>query len=102
MRTPSTCTSDTSANINTVLEHKPEYTRVTTHTRRGNCLSLWTASAATSSSPNRRSGRYVPLEQICLSPQCGFSSTVEGNTLTNDEEVAKLRLVVETAQDVWG
>jgi 5-methyltetrahydropteroyltriglutamate--homocysteine methyltransferase len=46
--------------------------------------------------------QYVPLEQICLSPQCGFSSTVEGNSLTFDEEVAKLRLVVETAHDVWG
>ena len=46
--------------------------------------------------------RYVPLEQICLSPQCGFSSTVEGNAITYDEEVAKLRLVVETAHDVWG
>jgi 5-methyltetrahydropteroyltriglutamate--homocysteine methyltransferase len=46
--------------------------------------------------------RYVPLEQLCLSPQCGFSSTVEGNALTYDEQVAKLRLVVETAQEVWG
>jgi 5-methyltetrahydropteroyltriglutamate--homocysteine methyltransferase len=46
--------------------------------------------------------RYVPLEQICLSPQCGFSSTVKGNAITYDEEVAKLQLVVETAQDVWG
>ncbi|BCB77167.1 5-methyltetrahydropteroyltriglutamate--homocysteine S-methyltransferase [Phytohabitans flavus] len=46
--------------------------------------------------------RYVPLEQLCLSPQCGFSSTVEGNALTYDEQVAKLRLVVETAEDVWG
>jgi 5-methyltetrahydropteroyltriglutamate--homocysteine methyltransferase len=46
--------------------------------------------------------RYVPLEQLCLSPQCGFSSTVEGNTLTYDEQVAKLALVVETAQEVWG
>jgi 5-methyltetrahydropteroyltriglutamate--homocysteine methyltransferase len=45
---------------------------------------------------------FVPLEQLCLSPQCGFSSTVEGNTLTLEEEVAKLRLVVEVAQDVWG
>jgi 5-methyltetrahydropteroyltriglutamate--homocysteine methyltransferase len=45
---------------------------------------------------------YVPLEQLCLSPQCGFSSTVEGNSLTLDEEIAKLRLVVETAQEVWG
>jgi 5-methyltetrahydropteroyltriglutamate--homocysteine methyltransferase len=46
--------------------------------------------------------RFVPLEQLCLSPQCGFSSTVEGNSITFDEEVAKLRLVVETAHDVWG
>ncbi|GAA0464679.1 5-methyltetrahydropteroyltriglutamate--homocystei ne S-methyltransferase [Paractinoplanes deccanensis] len=46
--------------------------------------------------------RYVPLEQLCLSPQCGFSSTVEGNALTYEEEVAKLRLIVETADEVWG
>jgi 5-methyltetrahydropteroyltriglutamate--homocysteine methyltransferase len=46
--------------------------------------------------------RYVPLEQLCLSPQCGFSSTVEGNALSYDEEVAKLRLIVETAAEVWG
>ncbi|MDW5326508.1 5-methyltetrahydropteroyltriglutamate--homocysteine S-methyltransferase [Plantactinospora sp. KLBMP9567] len=46
--------------------------------------------------------RYVPLEQLCLSPQCGFSSTVEGNALTQEEQVAKLRLIVETAQEVWG
>jgi 5-methyltetrahydropteroyltriglutamate--homocysteine methyltransferase len=46
--------------------------------------------------------RFVPLEQLCLSPQCGFSSTVEGNLLTYDEQVAKLRLIVETAQEVWG
>jgi 5-methyltetrahydropteroyltriglutamate--homocysteine methyltransferase len=46
--------------------------------------------------------RYVPLEQLCLSPQCGFSSTVEGNTLSYDEQLAKLRLVVDTAELVWG
>jgi 5-methyltetrahydropteroyltriglutamate--homocysteine methyltransferase len=46
--------------------------------------------------------RYVPLEQLCLSPQCGFSSTVEGNVLSYDEEVAKLTLIVETAEEVWG
>ncbi len=45
---------------------------------------------------------YVPLDQLCLSPQCGFSSTVEGNVLSYDEQVAKLRLVVETAAEVWG
>ncbi|MGY1595124.1 5-methyltetrahydropteroyltriglutamate--homocysteine S-methyltransferase [Geodermatophilus sp. SYSU D00708] len=46
--------------------------------------------------------KYVPMEQLCLSPQCGFSSTVEGNALTRDDQIAKLRLVVETAQEVWG
>jgi 5-methyltetrahydropteroyltriglutamate--homocysteine methyltransferase len=46
--------------------------------------------------------RYVPLGQLCLSPQCGFSSTVEGNTLTQAEQVAKLELVVKVAADVWG
>jgi 5-methyltetrahydropteroyltriglutamate--homocysteine methyltransferase len=46
--------------------------------------------------------RFVPLEQLCLSPQCGFSSTVEGNLLSYDQEVAKLRRIVETAQEVWG
>jgi 5-methyltetrahydropteroyltriglutamate--homocysteine methyltransferase len=46
--------------------------------------------------------KYVPLDQLCLSPQCGFSSTVDGNALTLAEETAKLRLVVETAREVWG
>jgi 5-methyltetrahydropteroyltriglutamate--homocysteine methyltransferase len=46
--------------------------------------------------------KYAPLEQLCLSPQCGFSSTVEGNELTEDEQWAKLRLVVEVADEVWG
>jgi 5-methyltetrahydropteroyltriglutamate--homocysteine methyltransferase len=46
--------------------------------------------------------KYVPLEQLCLSPQCGFSSTVDGNALTPEEQAAKLRLVVETAREVWG
>jgi methionine synthase II (cobalamin-independent) len=46
--------------------------------------------------------RYVPIEQLCLSPQCGFSSTVEGNALTAHEQRAKLELIVETAAEVWG
>jgi 5-methyltetrahydropteroyltriglutamate--homocysteine methyltransferase len=45
--------------------------------------------------------KYVPLDQLCLSPQCGFSSTVEGNRLSEEEQFAKLRLVVETAREVW-
>jgi 5-methyltetrahydropteroyltriglutamate--homocysteine methyltransferase len=46
--------------------------------------------------------KYVPVEQLCLSPQCGFSSTVEGNLISYDDEVAKLSLIVETAREVWG
>ncbi len=49
-----------------------------------------------------QASKFVPLEQLCLSPQCGFSSTVEGNRLSYDQEVAKLRLIVETAHEVWG
>ena len=45
---------------------------------------------------------FVDVDQLCLSPQCGFSSTVDGNVLGYDDEVAKLRLVVETAAEVWG
>ncbi len=45
--------------------------------------------------------RYLPLDQLALSPQCGFSSTVEGNLVTLADEIAKLRLVVETARRVW-
>ena len=46
--------------------------------------------------------RYVDVDQLCLSPQCGFSSTSEGNDLTYDQQWAKLRLIVETAEEVWG
>jgi 5-methyltetrahydropteroyltriglutamate--homocysteine methyltransferase len=46
--------------------------------------------------------QYVDIEQLCLSPQCGFSSTFEGNELSYEQEVAKLRLLVEVAAEVWG
>ncbi|MBT5048331.1 MAG: 5-methyltetrahydropteroyltriglutamate--homocysteine S-methyltransferase [Rhodospirillaceae bacterium] len=46
--------------------------------------------------------KYMPLDQMALSPQCGFSSTVHGNDLSVEEEKAKIRLIVETADDVWG
>jgi 5-methyltetrahydropteroyltriglutamate--homocysteine methyltransferase len=45
--------------------------------------------------------RFVDVDQLCLSPQCGFSSTVEGNRLTAEQQAAKLRLVVEVAEEVW-
>jgi 5-methyltetrahydropteroyltriglutamate--homocysteine methyltransferase len=46
--------------------------------------------------------QYVALDQLCLSPQCGFSSTVEGNALTPEQQADKLRLVVEVAEEAWG
>ena len=46
--------------------------------------------------------KYMPLDQLCLSGQCGFSSTVEGNALTIDDQKAKLSLIVEVAKEVWG
>jgi 5-methyltetrahydropteroyltriglutamate--homocysteine methyltransferase len=46
--------------------------------------------------------RYVPLDQLCLSPQCGFASTVEGNQLTADQQWAKLGRIVEAAGKIWG
>ncbi len=49
-----------------------------------------------------QAARYAPLEQLALSPQCGFSSTVHGNDIAVEAQRAKLRLVVETAREVWG
>jgi 5-methyltetrahydropteroyltriglutamate--homocysteine methyltransferase len=46
--------------------------------------------------------KYVSLDQLCLSPQCGFASTEEGNVLAEDEQWAKLRMIVEVADEVWG
>ena len=45
--------------------------------------------------------RYVPLDRLCLSPQCGFSSTIHGNVMSEDQQWAKLRHVVEVAGQVW-
>ena len=46
--------------------------------------------------------KYVPLEQLCLSPQCGFASTEEGNIMTESQQWAKVRHVEEIAKEVWG
>jgi 5-methyltetrahydropteroyltriglutamate--homocysteine methyltransferase len=46
--------------------------------------------------------KIVPLEDLCLSPQCGFSSTHHGNALSQDDQWRKLALIVETAREVWG
>jgi 5-methyltetrahydropteroyltriglutamate--homocysteine methyltransferase len=49
-----------------------------------------------------QAAKFVPLDQLCLSPQCGFASTEEGNILAEDEQWAKLKTIVEIAEEVWG
>src|SRR6185312_878866 len=46
--------------------------------------------------------KFVNVDQLCLSPQCGFASTEEGNILTEEQQWAKLRMIVELSDDVWG
>jgi 5-methyltetrahydropteroyltriglutamate--homocysteine methyltransferase len=46
--------------------------------------------------------KYVPLDQLCLSPQCGFASTVHGNDIQVEQQAEKLRMIVEIAREVWG
>ena len=46
--------------------------------------------------------KFADIDQLCLSPQCGFASTEEGNVLTEDEQWAKLAMIVEVAKEVWG
>jgi methionine synthase II (cobalamin-independent) len=112
--------------INRALAGRPPGMAVTTHMCRGNFRSSWAAEGGydfvaealfgglavdgffleyDKDQLKRRieeASHYVPIEQLCLSPQCGFSSTVEGNSLSYEEQVAKLRLIVETAREVWG
>ena len=49
----------------------------------------------------KEASKIVPLENLALSPQCGFASTAEGNLLTEEDQWAKLRLVTETAREIW-
>ena len=49
-----------------------------------------------------QASEFVPLDRLALSPQCGFASTIEGNLVTPADQEAKLRLVAETAKEVWG
>jgi 5-methyltetrahydropteroyltriglutamate--homocysteine methyltransferase len=46
--------------------------------------------------------KYVPLDQLCLGPQCGFSSTHEGNKVSEEDQWKKFALIIETAKEVWG
>ena len=50
----------------------------------------------------KKAGQYLPLENMCLSPQCGFSSTVHGNEINENDQWSKLELVVNTAREIWG
>jgi 5-methyltetrahydropteroyltriglutamate--homocysteine methyltransferase len=50
----------------------------------------------------RQASQFIPLERLALSPQCGFASTIEGNSVTSADQEAKLHLVAETAKEVWG
>ena len=71
-------------------------------------LGLVTSKTGTLEQPSaikrriEEAARFAPLDQLCLSPQCGFASTQEGNTLAEEEQWAKLRMIVETAEAVWG
>ena len=49
-----------------------------------------------------QAAKFIDIDQLCLSPQCGFASTEEGNVLAEEEEWAKLRMIVEVADEVWG
>jgi 5-methyltetrahydropteroyltriglutamate--homocysteine methyltransferase len=49
-----------------------------------------------------QAAKFVSLDQLCLSPQCGFASTEEGNVLAEEEQWAKLRMIVELADEAWG
>ena len=49
-----------------------------------------------------QAAKFVPLDQLCLSPQCGFASSEEGNILAEEEQWAKLRMIVNAAEEVWG
>jgi 5-methyltetrahydropteroyltriglutamate--homocysteine methyltransferase len=49
----------------------------------------------------REAARYIPLEQLAMSPQCGFSTSIVGNRISVEEQKRKLRVLVETAKEVW-
>ena len=72
----------------------------------------WSASSPRNSASSEKkddikrrlqeAARFAPLDQLAVSPQCGFASTEEGNILSEEEQWAKLRLAVEVANEVWG
>ena len=71
-------------------------------------LGLVTSKTGTLEQPDavkariEEAAKFAPLNQLCLSPQCGFASTEAGNTLAEEEQWAKMRMIVDIARDVWG
>ena len=65
-------------------------------------LGLIATASTTYNEPYHVARKFASLDQLCLSPQCGFASTEEGNILAEDEQWAKLRMIVELADKVWG
>ncbi len=107
--------------VNAAIRDVPEDMTVAIHTCRGNFKSTWLASGAYADFVAERvftglevekrddlkrrieaAAKYVPLENLCLSPQCGFSSTHHGNKLSADDQWRKLALVLEVSKSVWG
>lgn len=100
--------------VNNPLEGRPEDMVITSHICRGNYHSTFFTSGpydtvadyvfAKEKVINRikQATKYIPLERLCLSPQCGFASCAIDNKLTEEEQWAKLKLVKEIAEEVWG
>ena len=94
--------------LNRVIEWKPEDLVVNMHICRGNFRSTWFSRSGDLEDKGeviariKEASQYVPLEQLCLSPQCGFSSTEEGNILTIEAQWDKLKLIDEIVHEVWG
>ena len=73
----------------------------------GSCPEPWCRCVSVSTAiPDQgridQAAKFAPLEQLALSPQCGFSSGIGGQTMSVDQEIRKLELIVETAREVWG
>ena len=92
---------------NLALEGRPEDMVITSHICRGNYHSTFFTSGPYEDKEKvinriKQAAKYIPLERLCLSPQCGFASCAIGNKLTEEEQWAKLKLVKEIAEEVWG
>jgi 5-methyltetrahydropteroyltriglutamate--homocysteine methyltransferase len=93
--------SDYAALIDSVIDSRPKDLTVAVHLCRGNFMSAWVAEEALMTRITE-AAKFMPLEQMCLSPQCGFSSTVDGNQISQEEQWAKVRRIVDVSREVWG